>query len=137
AKVTDTPLAGATHDPAAPTSTELGRIVGTPAYMSPEQAAGEAVDARSDLFSLGVMLYELVTGERPFRGATSMEVMIAVARDAAAPPSSLNRALPPAIDRLVARCLAKRATERFSSARELLVELDAIGPPRSDLTMPV
>ena len=86
---------------------EPGAITGTAAYMSPEQATGGSVDARSDIFSFGVLLYQLVSGQRPFQGATASELRAAVARDQPRPPRELVPALPDALERLILRCLRK------------------------------
>lgn len=114
----------------APTATDLatveGRILGTPGYMSPEQSKGKPVDARTDLFALGVLLYELLTRERPFRGSTAVEVLIAVDRDPHPPPSAKNPRVPPELDRFVARCLEKRPDDRFATCRELILALSSI-----------
>ena len=106
--------------------TQPGTIVGTPAYMAPEQARGEAVDARSDLFSLGCVLYRLCTGVLPFRGATSMQVLSALALDQPQPPRALNPAVPPLLNELVMRLLAKRPDERPPSARTVIEVLEAL-----------
>src|SRR5262249_40568419 len=78
-----------------------GRLLGTPLYMSPEQSKGRAVDARTDVFALGVMLYELVTGSRPFGGETAVELFIAIDRDEPPPPSTVNRRVAPALEAVV------------------------------------
>ena len=104
--------------------TDEGQVMGTPAYMSPEQASGFPVDARSDLFSLGVVLYEMVTGRRPFEAATKMATLFAIARDEARPPSALNPALPPALDAVIAKCLAKKPEDRFANAGEVISALE-------------
>ena len=101
--------------------TNAGMILGTAAYMSPEQAQGKAVDERSDIFSFGAVLYELLSGRRPFTGASPIEVLSAVMRDDPAPVSA-----PEPVLAVVRRCLAKRAQERFASAAELKVELNRI-----------
>ncbi|MBM4359376.1 MAG: serine/threonine protein kinase [Deltaproteobacteria bacterium] len=106
--------------------TKAGSLIGTPAYMSPEQAAGRAVDARSDIFSVGVMLYEMLVGTRPFEGETWQEVIISVARDPLVPASTRRPDFPPSIDALLARCLEKKADVRIQSARALLDELEAL-----------
>jgi len=95
-----------------------GRILGTPAYMSPEQSKGRPVDARSDVFALGVMLYELVTGRWPFRGETAVELFIAIDRDEPPRPSALNPHVLPGVEAIVLRCLRKSPGERFASCRE-------------------
>ena len=100
-----------------------GRIVGTVAYMSPEQAEGRAVDHRSDIFSLGVMLYELATGQRPFRGDTSMSILSAVIREQPRSASDLNPALPSAFARVIKTCLQKDPERRYQSAKDLRNEL--------------
>jgi tetratricopeptide (TPR) repeat protein len=107
--------------------TEDGRVVGTPGYMAPEQAAGRAVDARTDIFAVGVVLYEMATGVRPFRGESAMDVIIATARDEPARPSSVATDLGSALDRVILRCLEKNADARYADATELLEALEEIG----------
>jgi serine/threonine protein kinase len=122
--------AGGAPDGFAPTATDFatveGRILGTPGYMSPEQSKGKPVDARTDLFALGVVFYELLTGERPFRGSTAVEVLISVDRDPHPPPSAKNPRVPPELDRIVARCLEKRPDDRFASCDDLIAALSSI-----------
>jgi len=96
--------------------TALGMVVGTPAYMSPEQAMGRAVDHRSDLFSLGVMLYQMGSGTLPFRGQSWAELVSALLRDTARPLGEARGDLPPAFAVLVDRCLAREAEGRPASA---------------------
>ena len=96
--------------------TRAGQLVGTPAYMSPEQARGRPVDAKTDVFSFGVLLYELLTGARPFSGGTPMELVIAIDRDEAPPASTKNAAVPPWLDALLARCLSKQPAGRPTAA---------------------
>ena len=100
-----------------------GRIVGTVAYMSPEQAEGKPVDHRSDIFSLGVMLYELATGERPFTGDTPVSTMTSILRDTPRSISELNQALPRDLALIVRRCLAKNPEQRTQSAKDLRNQL--------------
>jgi tetratricopeptide (TPR) repeat protein len=106
--------------------TEDGRVVGTPGYMAPEQAAGRAVDARTDIFAVGVVLYEMATGVRPFRGESAMDVIIATARDEPARPSSVAAELGAALDRVIMRCLEKNADARYGDATELMEALEGI-----------
>ncbi|MBK7579741.1 MAG: serine/threonine protein kinase [Myxococcales bacterium] len=107
-------------------ATREGRILGTPSYMSPEQAKGGRVDARSDLFSLGVVLYELLSGKRPFIGSTTMALLIAIDRDDYEP---LAKACPGAdapLEALLARCLAKLPEDRFATADALVAAIDGL-----------
>jgi tRNA A-37 threonylcarbamoyl transferase component Bud32 len=106
-----------------------GRILGTPGYMAPEQIHGRAVDGRADVFAFGVVLYEMITGSRPFAGETALERLVAVDRDAPRPSSSLRPGVPAALDRVVQRCLEKRPEDRFDGFREVLVALEAPSIP--------
>jgi len=99
--------------------TEVGTIVGTIAYMSPEQTRGEAVDARSDIFSFGCVLYEIATGALPFTGPSSLAIMHEIATAVPPPPSNLRPELPAAFDQLVAKCMEKEPARRFARASEL------------------
>ena len=100
-------------------------IIGTPLYMSPEQARGEDTDARSDIFSAGALLYHLLTGHRPFRGDTIAEVLASVLRDDPPPAASLQPGCPPQLSRLLDLCLAKNPALRIASAAELRQDLEA------------
>jgi serine/threonine protein kinase len=105
--------------------TASGIILGTAAYMSPEQARGHAVDSRSDIFSLGSVLYEMLSGQRPFKGNSYADLISAILREDPAPlPSELK--ILPALDRIVRRCLEKSPAERFQSARDLAFQLDSL-----------
>lgn len=99
--------------------TQTGMVVGTPQYLSPEQALGRAVDARSDLYSVGIMLFQLVTGRLPFDADSPLAIAYAHVQEEPVAPSSINRALPPAVDALVARALKKNPNERFPSAEAM------------------
>ncbi len=110
---------------AAPIST-VGQAVGTVPYMAPEQLRGEAVDARTDLFSFGVMLFELVSGRRPFGGATSAEVSSAILRDPPAPLEQVRTDLPRDVARIIGRCLEKDPERRFQTAKDVRNELDLV-----------
>jgi len=98
-------------------------VVGTAAYMSPEQAEGRPVDQRSDIFSLGVVLYEMACGQRPFKGDTAFSLISSIIKDAPAPLSEVKRDIPPALERVVAKALAKAPAERYQRAVELGDEL--------------
>jgi serine/threonine protein kinase/sugar lactone lactonase YvrE len=100
--------------------TRMGVILGTIPYMSPEQAAGKAVDARSDIFSFGVLLYEVLAGARPFTGATDRELLAVIRNDAPAP---LPRELPETLRMVVEKAIEKDPAERYQSAREMVVDL--------------
>ena len=106
--------------------TRPGLIVGTIPYMAPEQIEGRAVDARTDVFALGVMLYELATGGRPFGGESSAALMTAILRDNPAPIEERRPDLPQPFARVVSRCLAKRPSDRIQTARDVYNELRAL-----------
>ncbi|MER7187033.1 protein kinase [Streptomyces hyaluromycini] len=99
--------------------TQTGMVVGTPQYLSPEQALGRGVDARSDLYSVGIMLFQLVTGRLPFDADSPLAIAYAHVQEEPVAPSSINRALPPAVDALVARALKKNPNERFPTAESM------------------
>ncbi len=106
--------------------TQGGMIIGTPFYMSPEQALGKPVDARSDLFSLGVVLYEALAGTRPFSGETMTETMMHIIMSEPIALGAIAPAVPRGLVAIVARCLQKQPDRRFGSAGELIAALDAI-----------
>ncbi|MFF7377659.1 protein kinase [Streptomyces massasporeus] len=99
--------------------TQTGMVVGTPQYLSPEQALGRGVDARSDLYSVGIMLFQLVTGRLPFEADSPLAIAYAHVQEEPPVPSSINRSLPPAVDALIARALKKNPNERFPSAEAM------------------
>ncbi|GHB16280.1 protein kinase domain-containing protein [Streptomyces chryseus] len=99
--------------------TQTGMVVGTPQYLSPEQALGRGVDARSDLYSVGIMLFQLVTGRLPFDADSPLAIAYAHVQEEPVAPSSINRSVPPAVDALVARALKKNPNERFPSAEAM------------------
>ena len=124
--------------------TQPGLAIGTPHYMSPEQAEGKDVDERSDIFSLGVMLYELTTGTRPFTEDSNLSVLSSILRDTPRPLTDMNPSLPAGLQRIVNRCLAKDRQRRYQAADDLRRDLEdleqslrsgelgaAVPPPRA------
>jgi serine/threonine protein kinase len=110
-------------------ATRPGMVLGTAAYMSPEQARGHEVDAPSDVFSFGAVLYEMLAGRRAFSGATAADAMASVIRDEPGPLQSVIPDLPAALDRVVRRCLAKAPASRYPHGRALLEALEAVSMP--------
>ncbi|MCG6921456.1 MAG: serine/threonine protein kinase [Acidobacteria bacterium] len=106
--------------------TQAGFVLGTLRYMSPEQARGQAIDYRSDIFSLGVVLYEMVTGQLPFSGSTPLDTLHAIAYEETRPVTALRPNIPASLQRVVTRCLRKRAADRYPDARELITDLKAV-----------
>jgi predicted Ser/Thr protein kinase len=106
--------------------TQAGFVLGTLRYMSPEQARGQAVDHRSDIFSLGIVLYEMVTGQLPFGGNTALDTLHAIAYEETRPMTALRPNLPPSLQRVVTRCLRKRAQDRYPEAKDLVGDLKTI-----------
>jgi serine/threonine-protein kinase len=122
-KVMDFGIARAISD-AASTMTQTAAVVGTAQYLSPEQARGETVDSRSDVYSAGGLLYELLTGRPPFVGDSPVAVAYQHVREPAAPPSDHDTDLPPAIDAIVMKSLAKRVEDRYQSAAAMRSDID-------------
>ncbi|GAA1152061.1 Stk1 family PASTA domain-containing Ser/Thr kinase [Streptomyces hebeiensis] len=106
--------------------TQTGMVVGTPQYLSPEQALGRGVDARSDLYSVGIMLFQLLTGRLPFEADSALAIAYAHVQEEPPTPSSVNRAITPAVDALVARALKKNPNERFPSAEAMRDECERV-----------
>lgn len=133
------PVAG--EDSIAPTaksdawdSTETGRLLGTPAYMSPEQVRGECADHRSDIFSFGCVLYEMLSGRRPFKAETVVETMRAILKEEPAELIQIRDDLPPMLERIVSRCIEKQSEQRFQSAEGLTFALENVASTSSSMT---
>ena len=132
-KVLDFGLAKLSHDPSLVSSqlateplTQDGLIVGTMPYMSPEQLQGKELDSRSDVFSLGVVLYEMATGERPFKGDTSASLIMSIGRDVPPEVDTVREELPHHLSRVINRCLAKDPERRYQSVKDVRLELDTL-----------
>jgi Tol biopolymer transport system component len=110
----------------AESDTAEGVVLGTVAYMSPEQAEGQEIDHRSDIFSLGVILYEMATGSRPFKGDTRISTITSIMRDEPVLVSEVKQTLPRHLGRIVKRCMAKKARRRYQSALDLRNELEEL-----------
>jgi serine/threonine protein kinase len=106
--------------------TSPGSAVGTVSYMSPEQARGSQLDARTDLFSLGTVIYEMATGKTPFGGGSTADVFVALLREDPPPVSTVNPAMPRQLDAIVAKLLAKDVASRYASAEELQEDLEGV-----------
>src|SRR5882762_10320862 len=121
---------------------QTAHVMGTPSYMSPEQVKGRAVDGRSDIFSLGVMLYEMVAGEKPFPGQNITTVIYKIVNEEPLPPKQVNPTVHPGISAVVMRALAKDPDTRYQSCREMLEDLrnyrslsPTLGNPQSTMVM--
>ena len=116
--------------------TEVGVVMGTPAYMSPEQVVGGAIDHRTDLFSLGVLLYEMVTGRRPFQGRSSAETTSAILRDTPAAVTEVRADVPGDLARIIRRCLEKDPRHRIQTARDVSNELRDLARQKTESAPP-
>jgi serine/threonine protein kinase len=131
-------LAPAGEEPVSIAATQTGAILGTMGYMAPEQVRGQNADARSDLFAMGAILHELLTGKRVFHGASYVETLHAILNKEPAAFSASDRELPPGLEPIVRHCLEKEPEERFQSARDLAFALESLSggasgtTPRSD-----
>jgi len=117
--------------PGAPTLTKIGMIMGTSAYMSPEQVLGKPVDARSDVFSLGLVCYELLTGRRPFSADSVAESFRNIVENAPVPPQDITPSVPRVLGEIVMKSLAKEPDQRFQTVDDFLSELAKVGRPDS------
>ena len=128
AKLAESPSgdAGEAMPTATATVTGEGKIVGTVAYMSPEQAEGKPVDARSDVFSLGIVMYEMATGDRPFKGDTPISTITSILRDTPVAIGELKPEMPRHLGRVVQRCLAKEPDRRYQAALDVRNELEGL-----------
>ncbi len=127
AKLTHTEERGqATSVPTATAGTEPGVVMGTLGYMSPEQVRGKPADARSDIFSFGAILYEMLSGQRAFRGDSAADTMSAILKEDPPDLSLTNQNVPPGLDRIVRHCLEKNPEQRFHSAHDVAFDLEAL-----------
>ena len=129
----DIPSGGVTGLPTSP-GTEPGLVLGTAGYMSPEQVRGAPVDHRSDVFSFGAILYEMLTGSRAFRGDSAIETMNAILKEEPPEPSQSGRNVPLVLDRIVRHCLEKSPALRFQSVRDLAFDLESLSETSSAAT---
>ena len=120
------PSSGDTQSPTVAQLSEPGLVLGTVGYMAPEQLRGQTADSRSDIFSFGAVLYEMLSGQRAFRGDTAIETMNAILKEDPPDLSRSDKPIAPALERIVAHCLEKRRDERFQSARDLAFDLGSI-----------
>jgi hypothetical protein len=118
-------------------ATDVGIVLGTVGYMSPEQVLGKALDARSDLFSLGVLLYEMLSGTRPFQKDSAPETMAAILKEEPPDLAEIGKAIPPGLDRIVRHCLEKEPASRFQSARDISFDLESLSQATSTATAPL
>ena len=133
-KILDFGLAKCLHGDVSPvasglsstTATEPGAVLGTLGYMAPEQLRGKSADARSDIFSFGAILYEMLSGKRAFRGDSAADTVSAVLRDDPPDLSVTDRTISPGLERIVRHCLEKDPEQRFQSARDLAFDLEAL-----------
>jgi serine/threonine protein kinase len=137
AKVELSPEAELTSSPTAEAGTLPGTVMGTMGYMSPEQVRGQPVDARSDIFSLGSVLYEMATGRRAFTRETPADTMSAILKEDPPGLSGTGIEIPPTLQRIIEHCLEKGPAERFQSARDLAFHLEAVGTTSSASSMDV
>ena len=107
--------------------TQEGMVMGTVPYMSPEQVQAQRVDHRNDIFSFGIILYEMASGRRPFQGNSGAALISSILRDRPRSVHEINRDLPEALSRIIDRCLEKNVEERFQTAREVGEHLDQLG----------
>src|SRR5262249_20812267 len=107
-------------------NTDPGTVMGTASYMSPEQARGQKVDARSDIFSLGVVLYEMLAGRAPFEGVNAIEVLAAVLEREPAPLQQYRQDTPAELQRILSKALRKERTERYQDVKDLLLDLKSL-----------
>jgi len=128
-KITDFGIAHI-EDPSGMIKTQAGEILGTPAYMSPEQVLGRGVDGRSDIFALGVILWEMCTGKRPFRGDSIAAVFRAVTDNTPDAPDKINPAIPAELSGIILKCLEKEPAKRYQSGNELAEDLKKISGDR-------
>src|SRR5580693_6102000 len=124
AKLTQPDSAAQTSLPTMTHATEAGVVMGTAGYMSPEQVRGVAVDARSDIFSFGAILYEMLSGKRAFHGETAADTMSAILREEPPELNETNRNVSPALERIVEHCLEKNPEQRFHSASDIAFDLE-------------
>src|SRR5262249_37840993 len=117
--------------------TSVGTVLGTPAYLSPEQAFGKPLDHRCDLFSLGTVLYQMLTGELPFQGPDALSLMLALATENPQPLESLNPAVPPALVALVGQLMAKEPGERPPSAAAVAQALACLEQDSTQKLQPI